>query len=199
MPRISRAESQKITRNKLCKAALTEFAMHGIPGAKVDQITLKAGYSRGAFYANYASKEAIALEILNREVGNELRAWDEIEPSADLLSWLPERITNFLANKEWRLFQAEVQMHANRNPEFGESYLIYLEKINLKISGLLQAWFDQAGREPPTNTLSIAILYRDTISGLSIDPSPSISSEHDLTDLVVLMMRGLLSLGKPVN
>jgi AcrR family transcriptional regulator len=62
--RISRTESQILTRSKLLAAAEVEFSRLGFEGAAVDKITEKAGYSRGAFYANFKSKEELFLTLV---------------------------------------------------------------------------------------------------------------------------------------
>lgn len=62
--RQTREESQMITRTKLLNAAEEEFSNMGFSGASVDRLTESAGFSRGAFYANYASKEDLFLALV---------------------------------------------------------------------------------------------------------------------------------------
>ena len=53
MPRTS----DPTARIKLLAAAETEFVRHGLDGAKVEQITRRAGLSKGAFYLHFESKD----------------------------------------------------------------------------------------------------------------------------------------------
>ncbi|WP_454689947.1 TetR/AcrR family transcriptional regulator [Achromobacter aloeverae] len=62
--RMSREESQAATRCKLLAAASKLFARDGYAAASVDRIAAAAGFSKGAFYSNFESKEQIFLEIL---------------------------------------------------------------------------------------------------------------------------------------
>src|SRR5690554_4328476 len=78
MPRISREDSRAITREQLRNAALVEFAAHGFGGTSIDRITQHAGFSRGAFYANYRTKQDLLLELLEEYNRRELDAWQAL-------------------------------------------------------------------------------------------------------------------------
>jgi AcrR family transcriptional regulator len=59
--RLTRAEQQALTRERLLAAAERVLARHGYGGASIDLITAEAGYSKGAIYSNFESKEAVFL------------------------------------------------------------------------------------------------------------------------------------------
>ena len=62
--RLTRAQQQALTRERLLAAAERVLAGHGYGGASIDLITAEAGYSKGAIYSNFESKEAVFLELL---------------------------------------------------------------------------------------------------------------------------------------
>ena len=62
--RLTRAQQQALTRERLLAAAEQVLARHGYGGASIDLITAEAGYSKGAIYSNFESKEAVFLELL---------------------------------------------------------------------------------------------------------------------------------------
>lgn len=64
MPRMTREESRLQTREKLMLAAARMFAREGLGGASIDRIAEEAGYSKGAFYSNFESKEDIFLQLI---------------------------------------------------------------------------------------------------------------------------------------
>ncbi len=55
------------TRARLVRAAVEVFAEQGIIASTVEQVCERAGFSRGAFYSNFDSKEAVCREILELE------------------------------------------------------------------------------------------------------------------------------------
>jgi AcrR family transcriptional regulator len=66
--RLTRAEKQAQTRAALLEAAGRVFVSHGFQGASVERITAEAGFSRGAFYSNFSSKEELFAELLQDRV-----------------------------------------------------------------------------------------------------------------------------------
>jgi AcrR family transcriptional regulator len=68
--RLTRAEARARTRALLLEAAAEVFAQRGFAGASVDAIAERAGFSIGAVYSNFGSKEGLFLELLGtRAVG----------------------------------------------------------------------------------------------------------------------------------
>ena len=62
--RLTREESRALTREKLLASAYEVMAREGYEGASIDRIAEEAGFSKGAFYSNFDSKEEIFLELL---------------------------------------------------------------------------------------------------------------------------------------
>lgn len=58
---------REATRERLVEAARDLLAEIGIQGATVESICERAGFTRGAFYSNYASKDELILDIFGRE------------------------------------------------------------------------------------------------------------------------------------
>jgi AcrR family transcriptional regulator len=52
------------TRQRLFAAAADVFARRGIGGASIEAIAEAAGFTRGAFYSNFASKDDLIIEML---------------------------------------------------------------------------------------------------------------------------------------
>ncbi|MGI4878908.1 MAG: TetR/AcrR family transcriptional regulator [Janthinobacterium lividum] len=67
MPRLSREESRARTRELLLAAAMQAFGRDGYAVTSVEKIADAAGFSKGALYSNFDSKEAIFLAVLDRQ------------------------------------------------------------------------------------------------------------------------------------
>ncbi|UUW88089.1 helix-turn-helix domain-containing protein [Nocardioides sp. WV_118_6] len=65
--------SRADTQQRLVAAAREVFAEHGIRGASVSAICARAGFTRGAFYSNHASKEELFLELYRIESDEQVR------------------------------------------------------------------------------------------------------------------------------
>src|SRR5260221_14608800 len=64
--RSRQAERTEATRQKLLAAAERIFARDGFEAARLEDIAAGAGYTRGAFYANYGGKEEIFFALLEQ-------------------------------------------------------------------------------------------------------------------------------------
>ena len=123
MPRttIDRFEQRKLTRGKLIEAALQLFSTSGYEHATVDDISQAAGYSKGAYYFHFSTKDDILLELL--------RIWTEdrsrvlslgAEPGASPRDGLQETLANFFSYADapqWPGVLLEFWSQAVRNPE----------------------------------------------------------------------------------
>jgi AcrR family transcriptional regulator len=123
--RLTRTEKQAATRRKLLDAAARVFVQRGFQGSSVETICLEAGFSRGAFYSNFDSKEQMFIELLQERVFEGYRI---------LLSSIPPDLPpierfRFGARKlqerykdEREVWQFELWLeclaHAARHPEF---------------------------------------------------------------------------------
>src|SRR5947208_2803617 len=64
MSRVRTRPTRDDTRDKLFEAAARVFEEQGIGGASIEAIAAAAGFSRGAFYSNFASKEELIIAML---------------------------------------------------------------------------------------------------------------------------------------
>jgi AcrR family transcriptional regulator len=116
---IDRIEQRKLTRAKLVDAALELFSTSGYEHATVDDISHAAGYSKGAYYFHFSTKDDILLELL--------RVWTEGRSAAlvrDEGALSPEELRETLAGffsyaetPRWPGVLLEFWAQAVRNPE----------------------------------------------------------------------------------
>ncbi len=64
----TRAARQAQTRAALLDAAAELFVERGLQGTSVEAIAERAGYTRGAFYSNFSTKEEVFTELLQDRV-----------------------------------------------------------------------------------------------------------------------------------
>lgn len=78
MARLTREQSQALTREKLLRSAEEVVARYGYEGASVERIAEEAGFSKGAFYSNFSSKEDILLQLLEGHAGQDVKELAEL-------------------------------------------------------------------------------------------------------------------------
>ena len=93
--RLTREESRESTRARLIEAAERVFIRKGFDDASVEEISETAGYSRGAFYSNFADKDELFLAVVDR---NRLDVVNSLEDIFHRISDPDERLP---AVREW--------------------------------------------------------------------------------------------------
>src|SRR5689334_19702319 len=70
--RLTRAESQAQTRERILEAARRLVVRQGFGGASIRDIAAEAGFSQGAFYSNFPDKETVLLELLRQHMAEDV-------------------------------------------------------------------------------------------------------------------------------
>src|SRR3954462_2868713 len=73
MSRVRTRPTRDDTRDKLFEAAARVFEEDGIGGASIEAIAAAGGFSRGAFYSNFKSKDVLIIAMLEDHVAQSIR------------------------------------------------------------------------------------------------------------------------------
>ena len=173
--RLSRAESQARTRQALLDAAGAVFVERGFHRASVEAITDRAGYTRGAFYSNFASKEELFAELLQATVYRAYREMTERQLRGDepipTSRETAETLAKVQAHPDGRwMFRLwlELLLEAGRNETMRELAAEFWRSNRELIAKLLEKRYEQRGRDfpLPPKTLASALIAMDI--GLAI-------------------------------
>jgi AcrR family transcriptional regulator len=158
--RLTRRESRDLTRVKLLEAAERVFVRAGFDGASVEQIAAEAGFSRGAFYSNFKSKDGIFLELLDKksaETQNAVRAIfqkkrDAQERFQGARDWYAEQ----WKQQTWIVLKTEFHLRALRERGLRTSLRDLRRQEVEAYSALLVEYFSEAGLKPAESPRTIA-------------------------------------------
>ena len=73
MSRVRTRPTRDDTCEKLFEAAARVFEEQGIGGASIEAIAAAAGFTRGAFYSNFESKDELIIAMLEEHVAQSIR------------------------------------------------------------------------------------------------------------------------------
>ncbi|GAA2472120.1 TetR/AcrR family transcriptional regulator [Winogradskya humida] len=82
--RLTRAEQQARTREKLLDSAETLFGDKGIHQTTLDEIAAAAGLTKGAIYANFGGKKDLIAGIMARKLAEDV----PMRPPASTQEWI---------------------------------------------------------------------------------------------------------------
>ena len=172
LTRRSRQESRLETRTKLLDSAAQLFARGGYEGASVDLIAESAGYSKGAFYSNFESKEAIFLELLDAHKRREIDALAQLlaldVPASQLVSLIRNSERNRVSDFDFGLLSAEFQLQACRDKTFAKTYARLHRTHVDTMAGLITKLFARLDRTPPATPKDLADIIMALTTGLSL-------------------------------
>ena len=115
------------TQERLMAAAVRVFAERGIIGASVEEICEAAGFTRGAFYSNFADKDELVLALIRQNVRTQVAAAEQAVArtlaaptrldTADLVSFVLAAFVEFgTEDRETILIERELLLYAARQP-----------------------------------------------------------------------------------
>jgi len=115
------AERTRATRRKLLDAAKRIFAKDGFEAARLEDIAAGAGYTRGAFYANFKSKEDIFFALLEEWVRERIESLTDAlrrhSDPAEKLAALRTHYAELATDRRLVLISMEFKLFALRHPE----------------------------------------------------------------------------------
>jgi AcrR family transcriptional regulator len=173
--RLSRAESQARTRQALLDAAAAVFVERGLHRASVEAIAERAGYTRGAFYSNFSSKQELFAELLQTNVYTLYRQLMEAQLASD--DPLPSAresavgIAAVQANPEGRwMFRLwlEVLLEAGRDEQMRELAAEFWRANRELLARMIERGHAERGRELPIPSTSLASALIALDIGLAI-------------------------------
>lgn len=161
---MTRDEQRAETRRRILDSAATMFSEVGFHAASIEEITDRAGYSRGAFYSNFTSKEDLYLTLAESQFDQRMAelaglfqrleqdstfdVFSAIEASGPVEGDRPRVVPD--------LKFPEFAFSAARNPEFRPRLATLHRRIRAAMAEMVTAQARQLGFKPtfPPETLA---------------------------------------------
>jgi AcrR family transcriptional regulator len=171
--RLTRKESQARTRAELLEAAGKVFASRGMEKATVDEIAGAAGYTKGAFYANFRSKEELFLAMLDERFAARLEELDRVLDSGESVQDQARRagqdFTDFLAaDPEWSRLFFEFAVQAMRDEDFRQELVDRHRTIRARIAQGFHDHKDTIGGDLPVPAGHVAMMAYAMADGFAL-------------------------------
>jgi AcrR family transcriptional regulator len=197
MKALTRKEKQARTRAKLMRSAAKLFCRNGLEQASVDDIAQDAGFTKGAFYSNFKSKEELFLAMLDEKFGEEI---ERIEPALQGDEAPDEAarqageafVRSVRADREWERLYFEFVAYASRNEDFRQEFLTRCRAMNERLEEVYRRWHDRVGISAPMPLRDITSMVSIMADGFllweQLDPS---LDEELFGTMLAIFMQGL--------
>ena len=200
----TRAERQAATRSELIDAAERLFSEQGFHATSLEAVADEAGYTKGAVYSNFSSKEDLFFAVYERRVERFLpELQGALERTSDVGEAMLSVTAAHRARRErepdgWLAVFLEFWTHVLRHPEhrarFADIHNLYLEPIG----SALERWAADHELELPLEAPALAVALTVMATGLGLErlTQPDVIDPELAVEAQRLMMDGLLENAK---
>ncbi len=191
-----RSARREATRQRVLDAAREVFAERGVIGGTVEDICDRAGFTRGAFYSNFADKDDLLGALIAREHARLAAHLDagfamlqgflvgegdagDADPRATMAEIVDRLLRAVPDDRHFLLIQTELEIHAIRVPGTSRAFLEADSTFRARIADFLDRGLRLLGRELVVDAgdvteAVIAIVDRGTrralLAGQASDP-----------------------------
>ncbi len=194
--RLTRDEQRARTRAELLAAAGRVFAQHGYHATSVDMVAEAAGFTKGAVYSNFESKEDLFLALFEARVeatlGSVQRFMDESAPEDRAAAFGSPDMEMPTWEPDWFLLEAEFELYAARNPDVRERLARRQRQTLQVVESTVRRYIEELGLVPAYPVEQLAQLVVATGDGISL----MALNNPDTTDTGRLMQILLEALAK---
>jgi AcrR family transcriptional regulator len=191
MARLTRAESQARTREQLIETAKLLFLRDGYSVTSLEKVADEAGYSKGAVYSNFRSKDELCLTVLDRihdeQVALIAGALAGAEGVEGLLAAFQAWAERSIGDEAWTALEVEFAVNARRDPLVRAELAARDKAIRDTIAGLLTGYAERFGITLPMSADDAATALLSLGIGLgvqrAIDPTIPVSVLPDVIRL----------------
>jgi AcrR family transcriptional regulator len=169
---MSRGDSREQTTQRLLDAALKLIAKKGLEAASVENIAAAAGYTRGAFYSNFSSKDDLFIELLRRDhqkATAELNALRDTSLPVDLVQSRARNIYGQIyRDNESFMIWTEARMLAAREPRFRTKLNALMTEKRAQIADFIHYFYERVGVAPPLASEQMAMGFISLAEGVKL-------------------------------
>ena len=203
-PRLTRQQKQQHTRKCLLESAAKVFTRRGMQQGSVDEVAEEAGFTKGAFYANFKSKEELFLAMLDQRFAQKLAELDEVmhvdeSPEQQARRAGLESGAMAADDPEWQRLFFEFSAYAARNEEFREELVTRYRALRGKVARMFDERAAELGIDPPVPSERVSMMTFAMAHGAALEKllEPDAVPDDLLGDMFELLFAGLMARVQP--
>jgi AcrR family transcriptional regulator len=166
-PRPRRAE----VRTRILDAAAAVVAERGLAAATLDQVAAAAGFTKGAVYSNFASKDELFLALLETQVAGRVAGVERTLAAARTVADALAAVSAELARPDWQtqLLLGEFWQHAVRDPVVREAFAESRRRLRARVIEATAAFLAGLPEDPDWTPEALALVVVALANGLAFE------------------------------
>jgi AcrR family transcriptional regulator len=171
--RLTRAERAARTRKLLMQAASKVCAKHGLERASIDEVAEEAGFTKGAFYANFRSKEELFLAMLDERFGEQLERLDaRMAGEGEIADQARDAAVDFAHelsdDPEWMALYFQFAAHAARDENFRAELITRIRAMRARLAEIYGRRSERLPFPAPIEPEEMALMADVIIDGFAV-------------------------------
>jgi AcrR family transcriptional regulator len=164
-----------MTRQHLLDAAAVVFARSGFHGSTLDEVAKTAGFTKGAVYSNFTSKDDLFLALLDDRIDRQFAIVTEVLESGshEQVEQAPRmrdliRAGALFSDDTWETLFLEFVLYARRNPAAAEKLAARAEREREFVVQLMRDEYATVGATPKYPLRELAEISLALFGGLTM-------------------------------
>jgi AcrR family transcriptional regulator len=164
-----------LTRQHLLEAAAIVFGRSGFHASTLEEIASTAGFTKGAVYSNFKSKDDLFLALLHDRIERQFALTTEVLESGshDMTEQLPRtreliRSAAFLWDDTWHTLYLEFVLYAKRNPDAQAKLAASLHREREFVQDMIEREYATVGATSNYPLRDLAIISLALFNGLGL-------------------------------
>jgi AcrR family transcriptional regulator len=159
-------------RRRLLTAALKLFSEQGYDGTSLEQVAAAAGFSKGAVYSNFASKDDLFLALMDAKVQARINQARDVltapHDPAESAQLVGRRLTAALTDdRDWQLLFLDYVGRAVRDPAVRVQFVAHRRRVRQLIAEAARDLL--GGNEAALDANALATIILALSNGLAIE------------------------------
>jgi AcrR family transcriptional regulator len=171
--RVSRPRKDEV-RERVLQAAGEVFAERGFAAASLDQVAAAAGFTKGAVYSNFRSKDDLFLALMEAEGARRI---DAVEAALRTTGDLPGALAAVGAelsrrDSSWQLLFLEFWQRAVRDAEVRQAFVTSRRTLRARVTEVVERFLSERPVRTGWDAASLTVVLLALANGLALEALP---------------------------
>jgi AcrR family transcriptional regulator len=195
-PRTPRPRKNEV-RSRVLQAAGEVSAERGFAAASLDQVAVAAGFTKGAVYSNFVSKDELFLALMTDEVARRVDVVETVLRQAADLPGALAAVGAELSRRDatWQLLFLEFWQRAMRDPAVRRAFVASRRDLRARVAEVVARFLAEHPVRTGWDAESLTVVLIALSNGLAVEALPDPDAVPD--DLLTRVLADLVGPEQP--
>ena len=186
-------------RSRVLQAAGSVFAERGFAAASLDQVAAAAGFTKGAVYSNFGSKDELFLALMEEEASRRVHVVETTLRTTTDLAGALAAVGAELSRRDstWQLLFLEFWQRAVRDPQVRRAFVESRRTLRARVTEVVERFLAERPVRTGWDAPSLTVVLLALANGLAVEALPDPGAVPD--DLLTRVLADLVDPEPPAT